>query len=315
MRPPMSKLHRHQGRGDLVKTLVESRESPAVLKLKLIQLRTRLPSTLIFAFEGDDDKLAYYQWIRRINPELVYEPFNCRGRNNVLLLREIVSRDMGGLKETIYFFVDRDFEDIGTRIHRDLFITDAYSIENYLVSEDVLDELLKNEFHCDGEPDVRQEIITLFSKLYSKFLEYTKEANKILFVCKRSKCPVSGNVPDKIELIADIRLDDVCELDQPMQSRWKLTICIDDGKYKSLKEEFESLDPRMRYRGKFALRFFMRWLHCLVMDRNSTASRLFTTASRSKSVNYSDISISALASKSRLPQGLSDFINGVATIA
>ncbi|WP_456744867.1 DUF4435 domain-containing protein [Bradyrhizobium sp. USDA 4354] len=48
----------------------------------------------------------------------------------------------------MYFFVDRDFDDF-RGFQSDpatTFCTDQYSIENYLVTREVLEELLKDDF-------------------------------------------------------------------------------------------------------------------------------------------------------------------------
>lgn len=160
--------------------LRSSRNSPAVLKAKLIAFRSSEPNVIIIAIEGDDDKIIYAQWIARVRGDLVYEPFPCRGKKSVLDLKAVVERDLGNLDKNLYFFVDRDFDDLaGHKPSEALFLTDMYSVENYLVSRDVLESILKNEFHCHGRPDIRRTIIEMFDEDYSKFL---KLLGKSIFV-------------------------------------------------------------------------------------------------------------------------------------
>ncbi|OKO75534.1 DUF4435 domain-containing protein [Bradyrhizobium sp. AS23.2] len=92
--------------------LKDARKSPAVLKTKLAILRSKLPNCLVFAFEGDADKAVYFQWVRRIRPDLSYEPFPCDGKKQVFLFREMLRRDLTGLASRVHFFIDRDFDDL-----------------------------------------------------------------------------------------------------------------------------------------------------------------------------------------------------------
>jgi hypothetical protein len=123
-----------------IEKLKGARESVAVLKLRLASLRAKLPKSLVFAFEGDDDKIVYYQWIRRIKPSLDYEPFPCKGKRRVIQLREMLKRDLNKLGEGVYFFVDRDFdlEDVpGCNFSERTFITDKWHVSFVPVHADV----------------------------------------------------------------------------------------------------------------------------------------------------------------------------------
>src|SRR6516162_499595 len=86
-----------------VERLKSARTTSAVLKLKLITLKSGFPDALVFAFEGDDDKIVYGQWIRRIRPELQYEPFPCGGKEGVRGLKNAVTRDLSGLGTGVFF--------------------------------------------------------------------------------------------------------------------------------------------------------------------------------------------------------------------
>ncbi len=70
------------------------RGSGAVFKSRLIAFRARFPTKPVFVFEGQDDKIIYSQWVIKLRPDLVYEPFPCHGKKNVLWLRDSVLRDV-----------------------------------------------------------------------------------------------------------------------------------------------------------------------------------------------------------------------------
>jgi Protein of unknown function (DUF4435) len=66
----------------------------------------------LLAFEGDDDKIVYGQWIRRIRPGLRYEPFPCGGKREAKELKNALGRDLAQLGENVFFLVDRDYDDL-----------------------------------------------------------------------------------------------------------------------------------------------------------------------------------------------------------
>jgi hypothetical protein len=126
---------------------------------------------MVFAFEGDDDKIVYGQWIRRLFPRLHYEPFPCGGKKGVKALKNSLHKDLTGQERNVLFFVDRDYDDLaGFESQSGVFMTDAYSVENYLVTPRVVGELLRDEFPCHARPDLRQKIARIFVDDYAKFL-------------------------------------------------------------------------------------------------------------------------------------------------
>lgn len=295
--------------------LKTARDSRAVLKYELVTLRGELPRTLIFVFEGDDDKIVYFHWVKRIRPELEYEPFPCRGKRRVLQLRDAVFQDKADLAEGVYFFIDRDFDDLqGHAPHQSTFMTDTYSTENYLVTEGVLAEFLKTEYHCHAKPEAREIIIKRFSYLYATFLEVTKDINKRLFFARRLGIN-TPSVPDKLNAIVTFTLNDVTRhSSDPTEiivlDREPTQIEVD-----SLASDFDSLEAASRYRGKFALKFFEKWLGMLADDYASDSPSYFSTIDRTAKVRRSEVSLGSMAAKSHLPGGLQDFILAVVPMA
>lgn len=292
--------------------LRSARQVPAVLKLRLAQLRSSAPGVAVFAFEGDDDKLVYAQWIRRVRPTLQYEPFPCDGKRGVLTLRTLLLRDKGGLATGVYYFIDRDYDDLaGHHLDECIFMTDMYSVENYLVSEGVLTELLKNEFHCHLRPDVRDSICQLFRDVYQEFLSQTKELNRRIFVARRLGLELKSSLPKKIVEIAKVELAQVAPADVPPEDAILYSAEPSEEDLTRLREEFEGLDPASRYRGKYALLFFQRWLIELGSEYRAPALGLFKLLDVKSRVRSAELVLSNFASKSDLPAGLQDFIQAI----
>jgi hypothetical protein len=296
-----------------INSLKATRQSTAVLKVKLASIRSSNPKCLVFAFEGDNDKSTYYQWVKRIRAGLTYEPFPCGGKRQVLEFREMLRRDLGDLAERVFFFIDRDFDDYRgfDPEPATTFMTDRYSVENYLVTRDVLEELLKDEFHCHAEPNVRKGVLDHFDERLAEFLACTKAINFRLFVARRKKFELTRTIPNRINNIAQISLDSI----QPAEGGPEQIIAFEeqlDGEEEaSLLAEFEQLDPRARYRGKFAHMFLMRTLELMAADRRSDNRVIFARMDRPRPVNVAAITIGMLASKSAVPEGLPDFIQAV----
>lgn len=296
-----------------VNKLRAARERPAVLKVKLASVRSSNPGCLIFAFEGDADKGAYFQWVKRLRTDVVYEPFPCGGKRQVLEFREMLKRDLGDLAARVYFFVDRDFDNF-----RDFdadpattFATDQYSIENYLVTREVLEELLKDEFHCHAEPDVRSKCLDVFDKRLAEFLAATEAINFRLFIARKSGFTLKKHLPTRINGIAQVALDAV----RPIAIGSEKIVLFDEQvsveQFQALKGEFATLNPQKHYRGKFKLLFFMKWLELLAADRATQQSIYFSKMKSPKGVNSGGITIGALASKSEAPIGLREFLHTV----
>lgn len=289
-----------------------AKERRAALKMDLVNLRQRLPGTLIFVFEGIDDKEVYFSWVRRLAVDLRYEPFVCDGKGKLLDLKDAVDADVNGLGMGVYFFADRDFDELrGRALTPDVFLTDRYSIENYLVEESALDDLLTNDFHCHGKVDVRNRVISQFTTIYNEFLVGMREINFRLFLARSQKLEPRRPLPSRIGALAEVRLSSVTVTCTPEEA-----VVLEEsslpGDTTELRERFDALVAREHYRGKFALMFLMSWLGKLAEDYRSESSTFFDEIVSTYSVRLERISPGALAAKSIAPAGLDAFLGDAA---
>lgn len=291
----------------------EARDSTAVLKLKLITLRASDPGVLVFVFEGIDDKKVYFHWIHRVHGEITYEPLVCGGKGTLLRFMSSLMRDRSGAARGVYYFLDRDFDDLrGAEPHDNIFMTDMYSLENYLVSESVLNELLKDELHCHAEPVCRRRVLELFTSQYDGFLEITKPLNFRIFLARRLAIEQLEPFPDRINLLANVELTSVQGSGRAVGDLVRLQREPVQEEVDRLTGEFEQLEPRRRYRGKFALQFFFRWLRLLVQDRNSAVTQCFPELVGSGFRAREAITLDSMAARASLPNGLAVFIGRLA---
>ncbi len=199
-----------------VERVKSARKSGAVLKATLISLRSALPDVTVLAFEGDDDKIVYGQWIRRIRPGLRYEPLPCGGKKGVKELKRLLGRDLDRLGQNIFFLVDRDYDDLrGFENPDGVFMIDTYAVENYLVTDDVLDKLLRDEFPCHARPALRRDIVQMFNRDYADFLNITAAINKRLFVARQVIIELAKELPKSLSNLATVQVGNVLAVQTP----------------------------------------------------------------------------------------------------
>ena len=290
--------------------MIAARSRPAVLKTKLIAFRSSYPNGPILAVEGVDDKVVYSHWIRRLAPQLAFEFFVCDGKRDARSLKNALTRDRGNLHVNVFFFVDRDFDDLeGFSDSEGVFMLDRYSIENYLVDAIVLDACLREAFPCHGEQLIRLEIISLFEHDYSDFLEYARTWNERIFIGRRLGHSIDQKIPKSIAAIATISLGDVKPVDLDPIKEIPLLPKPSLEEEVALKAHFDELNPQTRYRGKFALKFFLEWLSALAREYRTPHLGIFSHLSSSGvKVNHSELSLGGFASRSPLPDGLDKFV-------
>jgi hypothetical protein len=77
------------------------------------------------------------------------------------------------------------------------------------------------------------------------------------------------------------------------------------------RQVFEGLEPTTRYRGKFALMFFHRWLDLLADDHAARNTILFSEIEEKARARRNEIVLASLASRSPMPAGLVQFLASV----
>lgn len=286
-----------------------ARNVSAVLKARLLILRSNFPSALVFAFEGDDDKIVYGQWVRRIRPELRYEPFPCGGKEGVRGLKNSVARDLAGLGERIFFFVDRDFDDLQGFVDvSNVFMTETYSVENCLVADEVLKELLRDEFPCHARPDLRKSIVEIFNNDYRAFLTAATEINLRIFYARRIPIKITVSLPTSLRHLAVVRIGNVSRSDSPVDKVVILEREPTADEQAGLSTDFASLAPKSRFRGKFALKFFTEWLGRLADELGTDDLGVFGSDPLKGGVRRNEFVLSNFATKSGLPADLPAFV-------
>ncbi|MEH2552402.1 hypothetical protein V1283_009047 [Bradyrhizobium sp. AZCC 2262] len=245
-------------------------------------MRSRESVRPIFVFEGLDDVGPYSVWVGRCNDSTAFEPLPANGKDQILLFRSNVRPHETYLRLGIYFFLDRDFDDLkGYATGPDLFLTEMYSIENYLASERVLESILVDELKCAGEPIDRA--LSLFHAAMESFFAAMSPANRRVFHARRLSIGLKGSgIENRIAKYVVAELESARAITD--SDSLKILIPLerepDTGETTNIDIEFEELDPHSRHRGKFILAFFLKWLDLLAEERSAARKGIFDTSVR-----------------------------------
>lgn len=291
-----------------LKKMREAREADSVLKLRLLKLRSAAKESNIFVFEGPDDRAVYSRWIMRANPTASYEPFVCNGKREARKLSKILDRDVSGLTN-VYIFVDRDFDDLEYFQYLDaVFVTDRYSIENYMIDEQVLERILRDDVGVAINPALRAKIMTTFCSDINAFCSSATSINFRIFIEKRCRIRRHCDPDESVSNFVEIQLGSVVPKSVCVYDFHRLDWEPNPATAKILWNEFSDFDPRCRYRGKFIWNFFKKWVDLLIKDLRSGASIFLTDSSKIEGLKGVTPSLVALSSHSPMPEGLQAFL-------
>ena len=228
--------------------------------------------------EGDDD-LVFYRVVlsNQVRDRKSVYLYRCDGKARVYEMFAEVTRRFPDCRSTL-FFVDKDVDDIlGQPWPTDprIFVTDVYSVENYIVSSEVLARIIEEfiEFRdvkFESEALMKQFDLELarFHKLVVPLMAW------IVFVRRAGMRPNLANIQLR-ELFAfssDCRVrikpgerhDNLCQTTGIKAPKGTLT------RVREVAEELKRLPPKRYVRGKFELWFFVEFLkHLLTHLQNS----------------------------------------------
>ena len=302
-----------QSDGELLLQRIKiAKTARAVQKVHFASFASAIPDqTHIFCFEGPDDRLIYHSWISKVAPDISYEAYQCNGKRPVLQLFDILKEDQTGLGDRVYYFVDRDFDGLqGRPESQRIFLTDCYSVENYVACEQVLEDVLKVTFHCNGHINLRRQIIEKFRYVYGAFLEATRGINFRIFIARTYNIE-TDTVPVTLHEFLDIKLDRVEVLGRSAAEFIMLRREPSGEEISAALESFQQLTPQEHFRGKFASLFFARWLGLLRSDRHSLNPQVFLDIPVPINAIHGDFSFPSLATKANPPCNLVQFLKTI----
>lgn len=144
------------------------------------------PSRLYCFFEGVDDPKYYNPRIKSIvfqNRENNLNNLWCEGKKNVIEVFGLIANDARYQNAWVAFFIDKDFDEIHNLPNDNrVFITPCYAVENFYVSQTLIEQILNDEFSISDTDDDFQPTIDLFNKMLEEFNDVIEELNAWLYL-------------------------------------------------------------------------------------------------------------------------------------
>lgn len=295
-----------------------SRDDSSVVLIKYNQKRSMREKDIFLAVEGGEDISFYDTVINRIPLQevLPYYFFVCDGKDRVLELYDVLKNNIESSSAMVAFIVDHDFDGLkGRDPHEMLYVTKAYSIENYLVSRTVVEKILNAELKCHNSDDDISAGLACFDRFCENYQNSFYLINKSIYISRTSnsfKVNTQKSIENNVKL--DLRHLDF-NINDAQSCRDFLTAEIATGDLKSLldskNDDFDRLDPIFSWRGKYVFHSFIRFLKLLVEDRGRRKDReVFSTRA---GVNFSpdEGSIRLLASVIDIPKCMKEFFETI----
>jgi hypothetical protein len=294
---------------EYVENARKQRESPNVLLLRVLQIRSGDPDSIILVFEGVDDVGPYEVWLKTLKDNFDYVALPSTGKKQVL---EFAQKSLSGDQpdRKLYFFIDHDFDGLrGVDAHNQIFCTHAYSIENYLCTLESLISLLVDEFRLAGRQKAIDQIVALFQSVKAGFAEATRGANLRLY-CANQHSLRDGNVDNRIGRYLIIKHDTVeenasADITQLIPLRREPTAAE-----LAVAEQFFNSAPCFfsASRGKYLLSFFLVWLEALDSALKNNAFAPCDGQEAKTKFRRHELNLRNLASRVSPPAELKSFI-------
>lgn len=231
-------------------------------------LKIRTPDAQILVFEGKNCPTFYINRVTSLLEGRKIRQLVARGKKNVLELRELVERNLSTATDEVFFFVDRDFDQHPEPGEfDDVYVTRGYAIENECVHWPIVESFLRANFDIADADDegALSSLQSDFEMAMSLYRDATKSLQRMLFVCRRNsiRCLPGDDVIKLLKIDFSARavrerfstlVELASELQVPLEQQ-PLAIAK-----MSLAEDFEHLDWRLQWRGKYHFDFVRRFL-------------------------------------------------------
>jgi hypothetical protein len=287
----------------------EERKSPAALKVRLSQLRSRFQECPILIVEGIDDVGPYETWVNRVTDVGMLRMLSGNGKEQLLGLRTLLARDETGLRPGVFFAVDRDFDELlGQESGPDIFCTDRYSVESYLIDEQVVASVLRDEFRLEEGSAEFDAAMKAYRSNLRELTTALTSVNFRIYCCRRLGVRLLAVTPEvrKFARIHVARIEPNVGT-QVLDEELPVASPLPEEAVEALRGDFDSLDAQSRHRGKFLYQFLVAWVERLADEARNPSGEVFKNR---VNIKFSSAAIThrSLASRSDLPAGLREFV-------
>lgn len=273
------------------------------------------PDAIHIFVEGRDDISFYLAFVHRYAKQRAVKPYECGSRQYVIDTQKRISQETVYQGASTLFFIDKGYSDFLGELSEtigNLFCTDGYSIENYLVSERMLERVWVEFFHLRNMSLDFDPIGAHFGTQYERFCDHCKEiAAWIISVRLNGANPTLGNI--RMEMLFKFdrhfdldfvgwdvcknHLEDACKVMTSPESNSKMTVVA---------KQLSHRDHKCWIRGKFAAWFFVQFVTALEGAIRGTLLPGAKLQIRTRLTLTNAIEV--LSSKCDPPDSLTDFL-------
>lgn len=179
-------------------------ESECVETLYQDYIQSKSKYEIFIFFEGKNDFKYYDVRIKQFITGKKNIHFVCNGKQNVLTLHSMILNQTSVNKSIkLLFFVDKDF-DRNIEISKDIYVTPVYSIENFYISNEAFENIIKGEMGFSGE--LKDDDIKDFDSAVNYLLKSRKTIiDSILYAnswysIQKNEYNLDGNCPKLSEI-------------------------------------------------------------------------------------------------------------------
>lgn len=302
----------------------EARTPHAVFHQFMLLLGNSTPDCHFFFFEGSEDPAFYIGFILPRLHSREYHEFVCNGRNGVIKVNELCSRDGRAFDRTLYF-IDKDHCDLMNPtevLPNRLFQTDCYSFENYLICKQSFRRFWTERLHLQSGDPRFDSYLELYHRLHQSFLKRMLFLMAIILIGRGiDKQPVAklnlNNV--KMEKVLSIDVDNgrvrwVPSGGSNFLAASNMTASGSTVRGDAIRSVVRRYllghEPKSYVRGKYELWFFVRFLSLVTQqlsDRNLAKIDGLPRATPGVVITHAS-AIDSLCGLSPFPASLSSFL-------
>lgn len=200
----------------LLDILDEKILTPAAAYIKILSQYKTSDDTIFCLVEGVEDISFYRPFLEIYKEEINFKYIICNGKQNVIDNYRDIDWTFYD-KKRILFFIDKDFDDyIGEEIINDnnVFTTDFYSIENYLVDAKILEKFIIDNCLITDE-NIINLAIENFKNQHIIYVKQLKMISAWMMYCRKNSFKVSFN---------EIKMSDLFKIDADGKLKKKILV-------------------------------------------------------------------------------------------
>lgn len=310
---------------ELVDKLREESSSGHVAFTEFILKLKKKPNSLFCFFEGKNDYKYYGIRIKNI-AQVEHEQIDCGGRDNVLIVYQLLKKKTEYDSVLKAFFIDNDYnppEELN-----EVYCLPSYSIENQYVTDSALEQILKNEFDMSESDGDYDKVFTFCHSLFDEFHSKTELINSWLS-CQNDKrrelgiktyLKIDSTIGKYFKSLVQSNLSGISDLEdlndlKMIENLFSEAPKVTKNEVGNKLNTFKETDQRKTFRGKFELRFFTDFLTKVQSEICKRNSSLFENRHKCSLRFEFNNSLTVLSSYADTPSTLVSYLERYKTAA